>query len=245
MTMIKSYQQKNNFTYDWIVRTRVDGYWSAPLGPENFIKGQYIVPPGSSYGGLNDRFGAGDFNSSAVALSRLSLLPQLNSSGFTQLNSERAFKAQLTTMKVPFAAKRLPFCVVSDRRYDFPPSRFGVPVAAISSRGPLSGAKCRPCTPVCSGPSVGNVMNGLDRGWSWTEWANGTLDLCDAHGEWERKWERLFDSAAGKKLAAARKRVAGLDMENCVADFEGMRRRTASWEAPEAVEICKMGLESD
>lgn len=244
LTMIKSYQDKNNFTYDWIVRTRVDGYWSAPLGPDKFLKGRYVVPPGSSYGGLNDRFGVGDYKSSAVALGRLALIPQLNSSGFFQLNSERAFKAQLTTMKVPYTAKRLPFCIVTDRRYDFPPTRFGVPVAAISSQGPLSGAKCRPCTPICTGESVGNVMSRLDRGWSWTNWANGTLDLCDAHAEWENGWEILFDKAAGKKLAAARKRVGGLEMEQCIADFEEMRRRAAFWEAPAPVEICKLGLGS-
>ncbi|KAL8135743.1 hypothetical protein AgCh_010391 [Apium graveolens] len=242
LTMINSYQALNNFTYDWIVRTRVDGYWSAPLSPDNFIKSRYVIPPGSSYGGLNDRFGVGDYNSSVIALSRLSLIPQLNASGFYQLNSERSFKAQLTTNNIPFSFKRLPFCIVTDRRYEYPPSRYGVPVAALSSHGPLSGAKCRPCTSVCSGPCVGNVMSVLDRGWSWTEWANNTMNLCNASGEWETGWQRLFDKTAGKKLAAVRKRVEVLKVKDCVANFENMRQRAAIWEAPPSSEICELGL---
>ncbi|KAA8528814.1 hypothetical protein F0562_036169 [Nyssa sinensis] len=245
LTMIKAHQLKNNFTYHWIVRTRVDGYWSSPLGPENFVPAHYLVPPGSSYGGLNDRFGLGDLNTSIVALSRLSLISQLDSAGFLQLNSETAFKAQLTTQGVPYVTNRLPFCVVTDRQYDFPPSRYGVPVAALSSPGPLSGAKCRPCSPACSGTCVADVMFGLDRGWSWTDWANGTMQLCDAHGEWENDWEKEFDRVAGKKLAAARKRVWALKLEQCVDDFNEMRRRTDNWDAPPATEICRVGLGSE
>lgn len=244
LTLIKAHQEKNNFTYDWIIRTRVDGYWSDTLGPEYFVPGKYLVPPGSSYGGLNDRFGVGDYNTSVVALSRLSLIPQLDSAGLTQLNSETAFKAQLTTQKVQFTTKRLPFCIVTDRKYDFPPARFGVPVAALSSPGPLSGAKCRPCKPICSGPCVGPVMNGLYKGWSWTEWANNTLELCDAHGEWENGWEELFDAAAGEKLASARKKVWALNMGRCVDGFEQMKNRTAQWDGPTSAEICGLGLKS-
>ncbi|XP_027772078.1 uncharacterized protein LOC107018102 isoform X2 [Solanum pennellii] len=199
LTMIQAYQHKNNFTYDWIIRTRVDGYWNSPLSSEDFIPGAYLVPSGSSYGGLNDRFGLGDYNTSVVALSRLSLIPELDAARYHLLNSEGAFKAQLTIHRVPYISKRLPFCVVSDRSYDFPPPRFGVPVAALSSPGPLSGAKCRPCTPPCTHHCVGLMMNKLYRGWSWTDWTNNTLQLCDAHAEWESGWEKIFDQVAGNK----------------------------------------------
>ncbi|KAL5845436.1 hypothetical protein ACOSQ4_011394 [Xanthoceras sorbifolium] len=242
LKMIEDYQQRNNFSYDWIVRTRVDGYWNAPLKPENFIRGVYLVPPGSSYGGLNDRLGIGDLNSSRVALSRLSLIPQLDLAGLHQLNSETSFKAQLTTQHVPYRTKRLPFCIVTDRKYRFPPTRFGVPVAALSSPGPLSGAKCRPCTAVCRGPCVADVMLSLDRGWSWTDWRNGTLELCDAHGEWERGWEEIFDRVAGEEVASARKRIGHLKVRECVDDFNEMRKRAFSWEAPPPEELCRLGL---
>uniref|UniRef100_A0A2P2IXT8 Uncharacterized protein MANES_05G135000 n=1 Tax=Rhizophora mucronata TaxID=61149 RepID=A0A2P2IXT8_RHIMU len=242
ITTIREHQTRNSFTYDWIIRTRVDGYWNAPLAPEFFISGQYVVPTGSSYGGLNDRLGIGDLNSSAVALSRLSLIPKLDSAGFRQLNSESAFRAQLTTQGVPSITKRLPFCILSDRKYGFPPYRFGVPVAALSSPGPLSGAKCRPCTPVCEGSCVAGVMSRLDRGWSWTDWRNNTLKLCDAHDDWERGWEKIFDKVAGKKLAFARKRVMELNFKQCVDDFNAFRRRSSHWESPPVEEMCRLGL---
>jgi hypothetical protein len=240
--MIQSQQQQNNFTYDWIVRTRLDAFWSAPLKPQYFIPGHYVVPPGSSYGGLNDRLGVGDFNTSLAALSRLSLIPTLDSAAFQQLNSETAFKAQLTSQGVPYLTRPAPFCVVTDRQYDYPPSAYGVPVAALSSRGPLSGAKCRPCEAACSGACVGEVMSGLQRGWSWTEWEDGSLELCDAHGGWEQGWEKIFDEAAGKEMGGARKRVGALKLDECVADFEEMRRRTSNWDAPQAMEMCAFGI---
>ncbi|KAJ4963499.1 hypothetical protein NE237_023438 [Protea cynaroides] len=242
LTMIKEYQEQNNFTYDWIVRTRVDGYWSAPLDPENFESGRYVVPAGSNFGGLNDRLGIGNFKTSTVALSRLSLIPQLHAAGFSQLNSEAAFKSQLTSQGVSYFTKRLPFCIVSNRKYAFPPIGFGVPVASMSSPGPLSGAKCRPCKPVCSGRCVARVLKKLDKGWGWTNWSKGTLKLCDARAGWETGWEKIFDRVAGEKLAAARKRVSALKFTECVNDFEEMKRSTVNWDAPPAAEICKLGL---
>ncbi|XP_054818789.1 uncharacterized protein LOC129318185 [Prosopis cineraria] len=242
LTMIKSYEAKKNFKYDWIVRTRVDGYWNRPLDPEHFIAGEYVVPEGSSYGGLNDRLGIGDQRTSTVALSRLSLIPALDSAGFHSLNSETAFKAQLTTHGVSYVTKRLPFCVVSDRRYDFPPSEFGVPVAALSSPGPLSGAKCRPCRAACKGECAERAMAVLNRGWSWTRLENGSLRLCNASGGWEEGWQARFDKVAGKKFAATRKRIQSMKLEDCLRDFKILQKRAVTWDAPPATEICTLGL---
>ncbi|KAB2029838.1 hypothetical protein ES319_D05G188700v1 [Gossypium barbadense] len=242
ITMIESHQKQHGFTYDWIVRTRVDGYWSAPLHPRNFVAGRYTVPYGSVYGGLNDRLGIGDFFTSKIALSRLALIPEIDKAGYRQLNSESAFKAQLTTLNISYAENRLPFCVVTDRTYEFPPARLGVPVAAMSSLGPLSGAKCRPCSPVCKDGCVANVMSSLDKGWSWTDWGNGTLELCNAQGEWEKGWEKIFDRVAGQKLAQERKRVKSLKLEECIGDFREMKKKAFKWEAPTPEEICGLGL---
>ncbi|KAJ6731163.1 hypothetical protein OIU85_021892 [Salix viminalis] len=234
LTMIQEFQTLNGFKYDWIIRTRVDGYWNAPLGPENFIPGHYLVPPGSTYGGLNDRLGIGDLNTSTVALSRLSLVPQLDAAGFHQLNSETAFKAQLTTQGVPFVTKRLPFCIVTDRRYEFPPKRFGVPVAALSSPGPLSGAKCRPCNPVCEGSCAGVGAGLLGK--------TGRLSYVMLMGEWGRGWEKIFDRVAGKELATGRKMISGLKEKQCVDDFNDMKKRAFKWDSPPVEEICRLGL---
>ncbi|XVF35852.1 hypothetical protein REPUB_Repub19eG0006900 [Reevesia pubescens] len=242
LTMIESHQKQHNFTYDWIVRTRVDGYWNAPLHPQNFVAGQYTVPSGSVYGGLNDRLGMGDYYTSKIALSRLSLVSKLDAAGYRQLNSESAFRAQLITQNISYIENRLPFCVVTDRTYQFPPAHLGVPVAALSSLGPLSGAKCRPCTPVCKDLCVSDVMSSLDKRWSWTNWGNGTLELCNAHAGWENGWEKMFDRVAGRKLAAERRRVQGLKFEECVRDFRKMKNKAVKWEAPEAEKICRLGL---
>uniref|UniRef100_A0A7C9CV18 DUF7796 domain-containing protein n=1 Tax=Opuntia streptacantha TaxID=393608 RepID=A0A7C9CV18_OPUST len=243
LTMIESYQKEKGFTYDWIVRTRVDGYWSAPLDPNSFVGGEYVVPPGSSFGGLNDRLGIGDYNSSVVALSRLSLIPTLDSMGYMGLNSETAFRAQLTTHNISFRTLPQPFCIVTDRKYTFPPSEFGVPVAALSSMGPLSGAKCRPCKPVCTGPCVADIMLRLQKGWSWMPWTNGTVELCDAAGEWEEGWEGIFDGVVGETLAQFRKRIGEMDLNQCIEYFEELKEKTTHWEAPTFEEMCRLGLD--
>ncbi|RZC62942.1 hypothetical protein C5167_024709 [Papaver somniferum] len=243
LTLINAFQIQNNFTYDWIVRTRVDGYWNAPLSPDNFLPNDhYLVPSGSRYGGRNDRLGIGNLNTSKVALSRFSLIQQLDAAGFRQLNSETAFKAQLTSQGVKFFENRLPFCIVTAHKFEFPPSRYGLPVAAMSSPGPLSGAYCRPCTLVCAGPCVADIMEILAIGWGRLNAENGTVQLCNAHGEWESGWENNFDRFAGEKLAELRKRVMELKFEKCVQDFDEMKERTVNWDAPAAKQICGIAL---
>ena len=234
LTLIQDHQKSKNFTYDWIVRTRVDGYWSAPLDPANFVPGQYTVPIGSSYGGINDRLGIGDLETSTAALSRLSLIPALDSAGFRRLNSETAFRAQLRARNVTFSERGFPFCVVSEREFGFPPGRLGVPVAAMSSGGALSGAYCRPCK---------GVVAGLQRDWGWIESPSGSLELCDARFHWEAGWEHRFDSVAGEMLAAARKRVVGMTLQDCIAGFHQMKTSSeGTWEVPPPEKVCGIGI---
>jgi len=85
-------------------------------------------------------------------------------------------------------------------------------------------------------------MESVEREWSWTEWENGTLELCDAHKEWESGWEKIFDQVVGKKLAHARKRIESMEIGDCVKDFHKLRKRSVHWSAPPVDEICTLGL---
>ncbi|XP_078177935.1 uncharacterized protein LOC144572297 [Carex rostrata] len=241
LDMIRAQELQGSFKYDWIVRTRVDGYWSGPLDLKTFIPGSYVVPEGSRFGGLNDRLGIGDRNTTEVALSRLTLVPQLGSAGFHDLDSESAFLAQLKVNKIPPEELRFPFCILSDRQYNYPPDLYGVPVASISSPGPLSGAKCRPCKPICKGKCLKQVGPRMDKGWGWSEWRHGSMELCDARKPWEEGWEKIFDEVAGEAAATVRRRVKEMKLDDCVQEMDGLRRKTKRWNGPDSAEICKLG----
>ena len=190
LEMISKYAARNEIDYKWVIRTRVDGFWNGIPPPlSSFQADSYYVPVGSQYGGLNDRFGLGNWNTSTVALARRSLLSALHARGRRLMNSETAFKAQLVEFGVPFRCIELPFCVLSRRSYGWPLSTSrDVPVASIATSGALSGAKCRPCaTAVAAGAPAQAMVNRLDRSWGWPGSNNITgLQLCDARGNWER-----------------------------------------------------------
>lgn len=137
---------------------------------------------------------------------------------------------------------RSPFCIVTERRYEFPPMRFGVPVAAMSSRGPLSGAKCRPCKAACEGECVGRVMGLLERGWSWTDWENGTMGLCNANGDWEMGWEKIYEDMVGAEMADVSWRIEKMNMSECCEGFNEMKSRSGIWDSPNGEDICRLGF---
>jgi hypothetical protein len=243
LNMISKYESQGNFTYDWIVRTRLDGYWNGPLDPKAFKQGAYVVPEGSRYTGLNDRLGIGNRSFSQVALSRLSVLPTLASLGFYELNSECAFREQLLLSNITAEEVKFPFCILSGRLFDYPPEKpWGLPLASISSPGPLSGAYCRPCTPQCKGECVAKLNMEPDTWFSWTEWRNGSIELCDGHQPWQDDWEDIFDEVAGEAAAKVRRRVKEMKTGECVKEIDELKRKAETWNSPDPIEICNLGL---
>ncbi|CAI5954271.1 unnamed protein product [Closterium sp. NIES-65] len=157
--LIATHQQQHNISYRWVIRTRVDGYWTAPppLLP-SLHPSAYTIPFGFDWGGLNDRLGIGSWAASKVALRRLSALQDLFSAGYKALTSEKAFRAQMESGGVAVARKHFHFCVVTRRR-----SRGGDGCAAMmfstATYGPLNGAKCRPCSSPCA---VDDQVSGVE-----------------------------------------------------------------------------------
>ncbi|KAJ3685767.1 hypothetical protein LUZ61_014931 [Rhynchospora tenuis] len=242
LDMIEAQEYRGRFRYDWIVRTRVDGYWTGPLNSRAFKPDAYVVPEGSRFSGLNDRLGIGNRSFSTVALSRLSLLPRLASAGFHDLNSESTFHAQLKVFNISAKELRFPFCTLSDHRYEYPPKWSGVPVASIGSLGPLSGTKCRPCIPSCKGKCMEKLGPKMKNWSGWTEWRNGSLELCDGSRPWQKGWEKIYDEVSGKTAANVRRRVKKVKIEDCVKELEELKRKAEKWNGPDPIEICNLGL---
>ncbi|EPS69870.1 hypothetical protein M569_04893, partial [Genlisea aurea] len=235
--LIRAHEEKNDFRYDWVIRTRVDGYWSDPLSPEAFVPGKYTIPVGSTYGGLNDRFGLGDYDTSMLALRRFSSIPVIDSAGGRRMSSEAIFMAQLIAQNVDYAAARIPFCIVTDHWFRYPPSVYNSTVMAMSSSGALGGAYCRPCTPLCNGSCAVREMRAAGEAWGTEE-----MGICDAGGDWEVGWEELFDRAVDQRLATKREEIRVLKFRDCVEEFEKMNIRSGYWDGPSPAQICKMGL---
>ncbi|GJP53912.1 hypothetical protein CLOM_g13034 [Closterium sp. NIES-68] len=137
--LIAAHEQAHSVTFHWVLRSRVDAFWTAPPPPLwTLDPGSYSVPYGWGWGGVNDRFGIGGREVSEVALRRLSVLPALFQAGKRLLNSEGAFEAQLQLRNVTVKPLSLPFCVLTRRGYGAPRPN-AAPTASSSSSSSSSG----------------------------------------------------------------------------------------------------------
>eukprot|EP00271_Cylindrocystis_brebissonii_P012808 TRINITY_DN32310_c0_g1_i1.p1 TRINITY_DN32310_c0_g1~~TRINITY_DN32310_c0_g1_i1.p1 ORF type:complete len:911 (+),score=98.52 TRINITY_DN32310_c0_g1_i1:401-3133(+) len=231
-----------NGRYEWILRTRVDTYWTGPPPSLHSIDPRtYAVPVGSRWAGLNDRFGLGTRDLSEIALKRFSMLSELQAANYTGFNSEKAFAAQLNIRRVPSVSLSLPFCVLSRRRYGTARSgnKYTVPMFSMFSSGEQSGAKCRPCAPaVAEGPEAEEIVGALMETHGWPG-RNKGLAICDSNVDWENGWEMLYDRGAGPENAKIRQSFTLRKLDRCLREYhqlESLKRDV--YEGPPSSLVC-------
>lgn len=239
--MVRKYEVQHKIKYDWIIRTRLDGYWNAPLPPlDSFDSTHYYIPFGSDFHGLNDRFGMGSPETSWAANARLSLLPLIHKTGERGLNSEAAYKAQLDISGVPYKRMEVPFCILSTRKADWPVPEWGLLFAAMSTRGALNGVYCRPCTPVVAGAEATAVTAALHQDWDWPGPVKD-LELCDCREEWDSGWPQMVNGLLQRDLQCAEsvRNFTTTSMATCVQEMEDFQQLWEVWDAPSPEMICQ------
>ncbi|GJP75332.1 hypothetical protein CLOP_g5784 [Closterium sp. NIES-67] len=241
--LIRTYEERHSMRFDWVVRSRVDTYWSKPPPAlASFGVDEYTVPWGTDCMGLNDRFGAGTWETAAPALHRLSMLRDMGTMGYSNLNSEGGFKVQLEVANVSVGRADLPFCVVSRRVY---PDGM-MPVAALTSTAPLNGAKCRPCTDPATGYEAIHrlhyyaPMAHIGPPASKRRAYGRGIHLCNERQPWEANWSAVFDQTVGPKLAEMRRAIMAVreNVRECSRNFAKMTRAAEAWHGPAPEAVC-------
>lgn len=233
-SVISSFERRKGFRYEWILRTRVDGYWMGPPPPLAVLDQEgYTIPGGSDWGGLNDRLGMGPRNISLLALRRLSAMNALVlRGGFEQLNAERVYRAHMAYLGIQVVRYDFPFCILSRKK--------GMPAfpvaAALSSTAALNGAKCRPCRPSLTGAESARYVAALPE-LVFSGHPHG-IDLCLAESQWEPDWHRIFDQNAGPEGQAVRRYLDSRTFQECVRDWEDFRPLVPIWDAPPPEPLC-------
>ncbi|CAI6001449.1 unnamed protein product [Closterium sp. NIES-64] len=204
----------------------------------------YTIPYGSDWWGLNDRFGMGGRQASEAALKRLSALQLLARRKMRNLNSEGAFKAQLSLGGIKVQRASLPFCVLSQRTYT---DGCAPTVYSLNSSVPLNGAKCRPCSrPCATGEKARALVSRIapsEPNWPGPAAGEGEVGVCDAARGWEKGWEAEFDAVMGEDMAEGRRQVVREAMgsiDECVQAWDVVVRE-AIGSIDEYVKACDEG----
>lgn len=198
--------------YDWILWTRLDSYWSAPPPEIQALNATaYTIPPGTDWGGFNDRLGIGPRDLALAAMERISLLPHLARRGYSELNGEKSLQRQLEIQNIPVVHKSVDFCILSFKRKRFA----NYPFARLGTASCLNGISCRPC----------NRFQG---------------DMCRANTGYEVGWWRMYDKLMGEEGAGVRKAFTRVD-EACLRGWEGLKSSFREYVGPTAEDICELG----
>ncbi|KAG0569369.1 hypothetical protein KC19_6G085700 [Ceratodon purpureus] len=242
--MVKQYEVRHHIKYDWIIRTRVDGYWSHPIPNITDLDPKfYYVAAGSDFRGLNDRFGMGNAHASRAANSRLSLLPLMHQRGLRGLNSESAYKAQLEVSQVPYHRIQVPFCVMTLRKMAHPPPPYGLLLLSMASKGPMSGTYCRPCEKEANATYSAAIVDGCMRNWDWPGIGGSEVTVCDGREPWAENWrevaEKVYKKDIGEEIRSFNETRG---MEACVSEMREFEMMWEVWDSPPAETICKRAL---
>ncbi|XP_002967343.2 uncharacterized protein LOC9635372 [Selaginella moellendorffii] len=241
--LVTDYERKHEFLYDWIIKVRLDSYWTDPI-PTKYERGVYTIPFGNNCGGVNDKLGVGDRATAMATGLKLSILPALHAQGDRNLWPEALFESHLELQRILAVPTNFSFCLIDHRKWPWPPKGWHLSVPSISSKGPLNGAYCRPCNPkVSSLERSSAIVESLCKrsGWFPTDGME-KLELCDASSlEWERGWEALFDSAAGQEAAKTREKFAGSkQLQDCVLQASLFQKRWEIWDGPSPQQVCSV-----
>lgn len=239
--LVKQYEVRHQFKYDWIIRTRVDGYWRGPIpNIADLDPTHYYVASGSDFNGLNDRFGMGNAHTSRAANARLSLLPVMHQRGMRGLNSERAYMAQLQISGVPYKRIQVPFCIMTLRRESFPPPPYGLLVLSMASPGPMSGTYCRPCDQEANSTTSKFIVDQCMRNWDWPGVAGSQVTVCNGTQPWASNWREIADPVY-REDAGDLQGIPNFDnrtFEDCVREMREFQVGWDVWNSPPVELIC-------
>ncbi|GJP33270.1 hypothetical protein CLOM_g17819 [Closterium sp. NIES-68] len=245
---ITSFERKHGFKYVWILWTRLDTYWTAPPPPLHSLNPTaYVVPCGSPWGGLNDRFGMACRDIALGALKRLSSLQQLAQANLSRLNGEKALQHQLRLQGITATPSPLPFCVLSFRRKLFN----GYVFAPLRSASAAVGVSCRPCHPMPAPvrasrkeQATGNrTMGHICRDGCAAKCMTGnpirTSDgRCNPWRGYEPGWQQIFLKGASDEERDTLEYASQLIRKRCEEEWERWRKTALVWDCPSARDIC-------
>ncbi|CAI5475829.1 unnamed protein product, partial [Closterium sp. Yama58-4] len=216
------------------------GYSAATAECSGWDGGSWIQVSGKGGGGaFGDAVGVG-----AAALRRLSALDKMVAVGYSQLNSEMAFKAQMDMGGVRVERQNLSFCILTRRLYPLEDDSCPVKILSAAAKVPLNGAKCRFCTPCKAGEEAEQALAAIpDTAPNWPSPFTQGIDICSIHQPWEDTWQQQYDDVMGAELARQRQAVGRMaaDVALCVRSFERLRALSSVWSAPSPLALCVRG----